>query len=171
MHKRQYLAAACRIVGLLLLIMMIVICLPLAVPRLFGYQTYAIVSGSMEPELPVGSMVYAKAASPETIAAGDIIVFYGGHDSNTVVTHRVVENRQEEKEFVTRGDANTGNDVTPVNYRKLIGKVAFDLPGLGKFMPFFSEPRGRVCLFCFLAAGVLLRVAGRRLQPGFREQQ
>ena len=70
-------AAACNFIGLLLLIIVVLMCVPLAVPRLFGFQTYAIVSGSMEPEIPVGSIVYAKAAEPEAVTPGDIIVFYG----------------------------------------------------------------------------------------------
>ena len=113
-------AAACNIIGLLLLAIVVIMCIPLAVPRLFGFQTYAIVSGSMEPEIPVGSIVYAKKAEPTAVTPGDVIVFYGGHDSAAVVTHRVVENRKDEKEFVTKGDANAGNDVTPIAYNHLI---------------------------------------------------
>jgi len=167
--KRRFLAAACNITGLLLLIIIVVICIPLAVPRLLGYQTYAIVSGSMTPELPVGSIVYAKQTAPETIGTGDIIVFYGGHDGDAVVTHRVVENCRDEKEFVTKGDANADNDVTPVSYVKLIGKVVFDLPGIGKFLPVLSGIRGRVYMICIIVAGVLFRIAGRLLLPENRD--
>ncbi len=156
-------AAACNIIGLLLLVIVVIMCIPLSVPRLFGFQTYAIVSGSMEPEIPVGSIVYAKKAEPTAVAPGDVIVFYGGHDENAVVTHRVVENRKDEKEFITKGDANAGNDVTPIAYNNLIGKVVFDLPGIGKYLPVLTGIRGKIYMICIIAAGVLLRIAGKIL--------
>lgn len=166
MNKSKYIAAACNIIGLLLLVIVVVMCIPLAVPRLLGYQAYAIVSGSMEPELPVGSIVFAKQTEPEMIEAGDIIVFYGGHDSDTVVTHRVEENRTDEREFVTKGDANADHDVNPVSYGNLIGKVVFDLPGIGKFLPVLSGFRGKIYMICIIVAAVLLRIVGKSLSSG-----
>ena len=163
MNFGKKIAAACNIIGLLLLVIVVIMCIPLAVPRLFGFQTYAIVSGSMEPEIPVGSIVYAKKAEPEEIEPEEIIVFYGGHDSAVVVTHRVVENRKDEKEFVTKGDANAGNDVTPIAYNHLIGKVVFHLPGIGKYLPVLTGIRGKIYMICIIAAGVLLRIAGKIL--------
>ena len=35
--------------------------------RLFGIQVYAVISGSMEPNYPVGSLIYVKKAEPEEI--------------------------------------------------------------------------------------------------------
>ena len=126
-------AAACNIIGLLLLAIVVIMCIPLAVPRLFGFQTYAIVSGSMEPEIPVGSIVYAKKAEPTAVTPGDVIVFYGGHDSAAVVTHRVVENR------------------------------VFHLPGIGKYLPVLTGIQGKIYMICIIVAGVLLRIAGKLL--------
>lgn len=40
-----------------------------------GLQSYAIVSGSMEPSFPVGSLVYAEPIEPEALAVGDVAVF------------------------------------------------------------------------------------------------
>lgn len=163
MRSGKRIAAACNIIGLLLLIIVVIMCIPLAVPRLFGFQTYAIVSGSMEPEIPVGSIVYAKAAEPEAVTPGDVIVFYGGHDSAAVVTHRVVENRKDEKEFVTKGDANADNDVTSIAYNYLIGKVVFHLPVIGKYLPVLTGIQGKIYMICIIVAGVLIRIAGKIL--------
>lgn len=133
--KGSRLGTVCSVFGLALLLLVILICLPLTVPRMFGYELYAIVSGSMEPAIPVGSVVYVKEISPEEIAAGDVIVFYGGHDSATVITHRTVENRLEEQELLTKGDANEGNDMLPIAYHNVIGKVALSIPLLGFLLP------------------------------------
>lgn len=46
---------------------LVVFCIPLTLPRLFGYHIYSVVSGSMEPSIPVGSMVYIKNEAPEDV--------------------------------------------------------------------------------------------------------
>ena len=62
--KHSRMGALCSGFGLALLVLVILLCLPLTVPRLLGYELYAIVTGSMEPAIPVGSVVYAKQAQP-----------------------------------------------------------------------------------------------------------
>ncbi|MFR3452465.1 MAG: hypothetical protein ACLTSX_13820 [Collinsella sp.] len=62
-------------------------------PRFMGLQSYAIVSGSMEPSFPVGSLVYAEPIEPETLAVGDVAVFWRNDE---VVIHRVEENLYED---------------------------------------------------------------------------
>ena len=161
--KGSRLGTVCSVFGLALLLLVILICLPLTVPRMFGYELYAIVSGSMEPAIPVGSVVYAKEISPGEIAAGDVIVFYGGHDSTTVITHRTVENHLEEQELLTKGDANEGNDMLPIAYHNVIGKVALSIPLLGFLLPLVTDFSGKLYLAGILGAGVLFRVLGGRM--------
>ena len=43
--------------GNLLLVLVILICVPLTVPRLFGYNIYSVISGSMEPAIKVYDVV------------------------------------------------------------------------------------------------------------------
>lgn len=58
--------------------------------RLVGLTPYAVLSGSMEPTYPVGSLIYVKAIAPEDITAGTPITFT--INKNLVLaTHRVVE--------------------------------------------------------------------------------
>ena len=51
------LPAVCNILGTLILFSVILLCIPVTLPKLFGYQIYDVVSGSMEPEIPVGSVI------------------------------------------------------------------------------------------------------------------
>ena len=60
----KFIPALCSILGTLILLAVILGALPLALPRLFGYEAYSVVSGSMEPALPVGSVVYVEPADP-----------------------------------------------------------------------------------------------------------
>ena len=86
-------AAACSALGTVLLIVLAAICVPLTVPRMFGYHIYTVISGSMEPAIPVGSLLYIPKVRPEDIREHDVIAYYGGEDGTAVITHRVVENR------------------------------------------------------------------------------
>lgn len=162
--KHSWLGILCSGFGLVLLLLVVLLCLPLTVPRLFGYELYAIVSGSMEPAIPIGSVVYAKQTDPQEIEAGDVVVFYGGHDSTTVITHRTVENHQEAQELLTKGDANAGNDMLPITYNNVIGRVALSIPLLGFLLPLVTDISGKLYLAGILGAGVLFRVLGSRLR-------
>ena len=55
-----------------LLLAVILLSLPLAVPRAFGYQPYSVVSGSMEPSIPVGSLVFVKNKDPLEIGRAHV---------------------------------------------------------------------------------------------------
>lgn len=74
----KFLPALCSVFGTLILISVILVCIPVTVPKLMGYEIYDIVSGSMEPEIPVGSAVYVKAVLPEEVKEGDVIAFFRG---------------------------------------------------------------------------------------------
>ena len=89
---------------------MILICIPLTVPPLLDYQPYAVISGSMEPAIPTGSLVYIKGMEAQDVQEGDVIAFYGGYDSSAIVTHRVVENRVVMGEYSGAGNHRSGAD-------------------------------------------------------------
>ena len=148
------------LIGLLLILLVMIVCLPMTAPRLMGYDVYAIISGSMEPALPVGSLVYAKGVDPIALTPGTVIVFGSGAGTDDAITHRVVENNRENRELVTRGDANADNDVSPIPYDNVIGQVTAFVPILGKFLPALSTTTGKLYLLGVLAAGVLFRVLG-----------
>ena len=59
-----------RVFGMLMIAAVIVTCCPAAIPRLAGYEIYNIVSGSMEPAIGVGSVVYVKPCRPHELKAG-----------------------------------------------------------------------------------------------------
>ena len=115
------LPALCNIFGILILLSVIFLYLPVTVAKLRGNEVYNVVSGSMAPEIPVGSIIYVEPAAPETIAEEEVIAFYSG---STVIAHRVVKNRAGEGEFITKGDANEENDMNPVKYAELVGRVS-----------------------------------------------
>src|SRR3546814_15974174 len=64
------------------------------------------------------------------------------------VTHRVVEVIMEDgqRSFVTKGDANRGNDVEQVPAGAVRGRVVFDAPFVGKFADVVRTTLGLIAL-------------------------
>lgn len=152
---RKFFPALCSVFGTVILLGVIAAFFPLTVPRLMGYNIYEVVSGSMEPEIPVGSVIYVKAAEPETVEAGDIIAFV---QNGSVITHRVEENRYVEGEFVTKGDANKEEDMEPVAYGSLIGRVERHIPVLGIVMTLLASNTGKLYAALLALCGVLFHM-------------
>ena len=150
-------------IGTAIIIIVIVICLSLVVPRAFGITCYTVLTGSMEPAVPVGSVVYAKPTEPAQLEAGDVIVFYDGRNE-IPVTHRVVENQSSDGQVITKGDANSSVDIAPIPYSNIIGKVVLHLSVLGRLITPLGTTMGKIAMFLVLLGGFLLCEVARRLR-------
>ena len=84
-RRKNPLAAACSTLGTLALVLLIVACVPLTIPRMLGYELYTVVSGSMEPAILTGSLVYEERTDPAQIEEGEVIAFYGVQDGSSVI--------------------------------------------------------------------------------------
>lgn len=120
--------------------------------RLFGLQTYTVLSGSMEPAYATGSLLYVKKTAPEEVEVGQPITFVMNEDL-LVATHRVVDIDAENQRFYTKGDANDAVDGSPVHFNNLIGVPVFSIPYLGYVVNYIQKPPG---LYAAVAAGALL---------------
>lgn len=113
---------------------------------LLGLTPYAVLSGSMEPELPVGSLIYVKHVDPTEVHVGDAITFR--LESGTLVTHEVYEIDAAAHEFKTHGIANVdaqrniSPDAAPVPWSSLVGSVVACVPLLGYVNVFVTRPPG-----------------------------
>ncbi len=126
------------VISWLCLILLILFAGVLLVPRLAGMQSFAVLTGSMEPTIPTGSLVFTKAKAG--YAAGDIITF---RDANgIVVTHRVVSADAGAQTYVTQGDANNVADPLPAAQANVIGKVVFHLPCIGALCEGLKTSKG-----------------------------
>lgn len=153
MKKQSKIASFCHCLGYIIVAMIIVICCAIYIPRLFGYEAYTVISGSMEPELSINSVVYVHSVEEDTLETGDIVTFYS---NGSIVTHRVVSNDIENSEIVTKGDANAKEDLSPISYNDIIGKVSFDIPMLGYILTFLNEMVGKIVALVLLVVGIFL---------------
>lgn len=99
-------------------------------------QSFVVLTGSMTPTIPVGSVVYVKKAQDYKI--GDVITFNSKNGQR--VTHRIAS--VEESGFVTRGDANNTTDKELVSKTDVVGKNVFTLPHVGRAILFAKTPMG-----------------------------
>ncbi len=140
-------------IGIFLMVAVIAVTIPLNVPKWFGIQLFEVLSGSMEPTYPVGSVVYVKTATTEDVRVGDAITYTMGTDAEYVMTHRVTQILKDPEAFVTKGDANEAEDPDIVYGSRLIGKPCFCIPYLGYLSEYFHTMTGKaVCICIFLAA-------------------
>ena len=112
------------------LIIMIILAILLIGVRILGFTPYSVLSPSMTPKYPVGSLIYVKDIDTNDIVVGDDITFVLD-ESLTVVTHQVVEIDENHQFFTTQGIANDTPDGNPVYYANIIGKPHFCIPLLG----------------------------------------
>lgn len=114
--------------------------------------SYIVLSGSMEPTITSGSLVYVVQTGD--YQPGDVITYT--HDSVTV-THRIVEEKN--GGYVTKGDANDQRDADLVERNKVHGKALLWVPYYGSFLQSALAYR-----FLLLAgAGGLMILLGARL--------
>ena len=114
--------------------------------RIVGLQPYVVLSGSMDPTYPVGSLIYVKSTDYKQLKVGDPITFLVSED--TVATHRIIEVLPDEDDpntirYFTQGDANDAPDGSSVHYKNIIGKPIFSIPYLGYVSNYIQTPPGK----------------------------
>lgn len=164
-------AAVCSITGTALIVGVILLCSILVVPGIFGIHMYHVITGSMEPAVKVGSLIYVHADAPEEIEEEDIIAFYSSIEDGGIITHRVVKNNAVSGMFRTKGDANEGDDPTPVSYANYIGRVVLTIPYLGKVLTVFTSLYGKIAAACVIILGALLNLLGSKCKEKYEDER
>lgn len=81
-------------------------------PRSGKFQVLTVLTGSMAPTAPRGSLAIVVPKSRTDLRVGDVLTYAIPVEDRKVVTHRVIEVRQTEDTTVvrTKGDANKAPD-------------------------------------------------------------
>lgn len=106
---------------------------PNEMPDFFGYKSFVIVSGSMEPTIMTGDAIFTKEVLEDEIKINDIISFSQG---GTIVTHRVIKIVEENgiKKYTTKGDNNNTEDKEKITYNQIEGKYQFKINQFGSII-------------------------------------
>ena len=141
------------VVSTVLVVIVVLFAILLVGVRLFGIQVFSVISGSMEPEYPVGSLIYVKEVDASEVEVNDVITYVLPNDMPS--THRVISIDRQNQHFQTKGDANETPDGAPVHFKNLIGKPVFTIPVLGYVAHFIQTPPG---MYIAIAIGAVLLI-------------
>ena len=113
-------------------------------PRVLGYQTSTMLTGSMAPLINPGDVVVTAPTAVTGIRAGDIITYHIPVEDQRVETHRVTEiltNGDGTTSVRTKGDANNGVDPwTATLQGSTIDRHVLTVPYVGQAIRSLREP-------------------------------
>lgn len=127
-------------------------------PSLLGYKTYAIETGSMEPTIKKGSMVYVEPCENlEDYQVNDIVTFTDEVKGQSF-THRIVAIDESDGFFTTKGDANEIEDLEPISSTYAVGKVRMTVPLLGFAAEFLKLTGVKIALALIYIAWAAIEI-------------
>ena len=104
---------------LVLLVIINLLILISSYTSIFGYKSFKIISGSMEPNIDINSVVIVKPT--KTYKVDNIITI---KQQNVYYTHRI--KKIDGDVIVTKGDNNNTED-KPININSVVGQVVYVL--------------------------------------------
>lgn len=133
----------------------------LVLPLGFKVKPYVVQSGSMEPVIQTGGLVWIDTKDKD-VQVGDVVGYKVADD--TYVTHRIIS--EEDGLYITKGDANEAQDLKPVHPEQIMGSVAhigpylLTIPYAGYFLSTIqSKPIITVPIVAFLLCIMLVSSA------------
>lgn len=139
-------------------------------PLVLPYKVFTVLSGSMDPTIPMGSEVVLRPVGADQIQVGDIITFQRP-GTKELVTHRVVGTTTAfggQTFWKTKGDANGAPDTWQIPASGTGLKYVFHVPFLGYAFAMLGSPLGRICFIlapALLLAAVVLNDLWKQPQP------
>ena len=142
------------------------------VPRIGGGTSYTVLTGSMQPSLPPGTVVVVRPRPDASIGVGSVITYQLESGKPTVVTHRVVSQGVDgagKPVWWTQGDANDAVDPAPVRPVQVKGEVWYSVPYLG-YAGSIVSPGTRAGLVVVGGIGLLV-YSGAMFVGAFRDRR
>ncbi|MEO7348929.1 MAG: signal peptidase I [Terrimesophilobacter sp.] len=141
-----------------LALVLLVAALAIVVPAVTGSLPMTILTGSMTPNYPPGTLIIVKPVDTDTLRIGDAITYQIESGKSAVVTHRIVAITlvsDGTRTFTTQGDANNTADAEPVLGVQVRGKVWYSIPYLG-WVNTVVNGESRAFLIPVIAGGLFL---------------
>lgn len=143
-----------------------------AVPNIFGYKPFIVLSGSMETQIHVGDLIITKIIDPNELKVDDIIAFRD--EENTVTTHRIIDIIEKGgiTYFVTKGDNNDSQDQNLVEYKDVEGIYITRISGIGKALNELSKPTTIVIVILAITVIFILlfQISNKKLKRQEQEE-
>jgi signal peptidase len=125
-----------------------------------GIKTYSVLTGSMDPAIKTGSLIFIK--KQENYSVGDIVT-KTGDESGMTVTHRIISITEEDGnvKIKTKGDANNVEDEEFFDKDAIIGKVFFHIPFAGYLTNYAQTPYGLMVIVVIPAVIIVYEEIGK----------
>ena len=119
--------------GLLVIVAGLAVVL-IVVPKATGSIPLTVLTQSMDPTLPPGTLLVVRPTPAQDIRIGDVVTYQITSGQPAVISHRVVSvasSSDGARTFVLKGDNNALADPTPVTTAQIRGVVWYSLPDVG----------------------------------------
>lgn len=138
-------------------------------PRAAGATPYTVLTGSMSPLYPPGTLVVSKPLDIDDVRVGEVVTYQLRSGEATTVTHRVIATRLRadgQRELITQGDANSVPDAEPVAGVQLRGSLWYAVPHLGRVNALLTGHQRQLAVYAVagglsLYAAAMFTAAGR----------
>lgn len=143
----------------------------IGVPAATGSTPLTVLTSSMEPGLPPGTLLVVQPVEPEDIRIGDVVTYQLHSGEATVVTHRVISISKTaggEFSLILQGDNNSQPDPDPIREVQVQGRLWYSVPYIGWVNTWVNgEARG---LIVPVVAGALFAYAAWMVISGLRDK-
>lgn len=127
-------------------------------PIAMGWQPTTVVTGSMVPRIYAGDVILARPIPTGTAALGQILLVDDPDHAGRLRLHRYME-AAPDGGLILRGDANPGNDSSPVTPEAVHGVAVLRVPFVGLPVVWFTEKNWGNLAAVFVAASALILAA------------
>lgn len=120
-------------IGLLLVVVAVAVA-AIALPKATGSVPLTILTSSMKPGLPPGTLIIVQPVDTDDLRIGDVATYQIRSGEPDVITHRITSistTSTGDRSFTFKGDNNSSADPEPIKAGQIQGKVWYSLPLLG----------------------------------------
>jgi signal peptidase len=118
----------------LLLVVIALALVLIIVPKMAGATPLTVLTQSMEPLYPPGSLLYVRPVKTDDIKVGDVITYQIESGRPDVISHRVIginSAANGKRTFVLQGDNNASADPAAVIPAQVKGRLWYSVPLMG----------------------------------------
>lgn len=127
-------------------------------PKILKMDMMVVETGSMSPTIKPYSLIFIKPYENfEDYRVGDIVTFTDNYQQKSF-THRIVEIDVPSQSFVTKGDANSENDLGKTSAEYAVGKVEAVIPYIGYFVKFLRFTVVKVAIAIIYVAWAAIEI-------------
>ena len=120
--------------GALLLLVAALAVMLIVVPKVTGATPLTVLTNSMAPGLPPGTLIVIRPTDADELRIGDVATYQMRAGESAVITHRIIAISSSSaggRTFTFKGDNNGVEDSEPVVEERIRGRLWYSLPFIG----------------------------------------